>query len=262
MSLKLSDIVFVPSVQHTGTWFIINFLLNFFPKNRELQFVLEKQLGPGGADIRHEHVYDSPLDGPMIVHTHFPIVRNLNMDVNWPEGEFFRRWYANLGTLRSLPLQTILLFCNFFKAVIPVRDPMAAILTREARHPQLRHFFIVDGYVSMATEFAKHPNVKFLPVDLDMTVEQRAALLRDVLVHIGLDPNQHLPVLHDLAHKWEPQNITPGNRFKRLYKEDDQQGLRLLLGAKWAEVEYLRNMSAVILPFLSGLGYTRQQLRY
>jgi len=260
--MKLSDIVFVPSVQHTGTWFTINFLRNFITRNRELQFVLEKELGPDGTDIRHEHKYDNPLMEPTIIHTHFPIVRNLNMHVNWSEGEFFRRWYANLGTLRSLPLQTILLFCNFFKTVIPVRDPMAAILTREARHPQLRHFYIVDGFVAMATEFAKHPNVKFLPVDAAITVEQKAALLRDTLTHIGIDPNNHLPLLHSLAHKWEPQNQTPGNRFKWMYENKDLDGLRLVLGAKWAEVEYLRNMSSVILPFMASLGYTRQQLIY
>jgi hypothetical protein len=260
--MKLNDIIFVPSVQHTGTWFVINFLRNFIPKNRELQFVLEKELGPGGADIRHGHVYDNPLVEPTIVHTHFPIVRNLNMDVNWPEGEFQRGWHAKLGTLRSLPLQTILLFCNFFKTVIPVRDPMAAILTREARHPQLRHFYIVDGFVAMATEFAKHPNVKFLPIDLATTIEQRAELLWNVLSHCDLDLEKHVDVIWELADAWEPENITPGNRFKPFYQDNNLFGLQHLLGEKWAEVEYLRNMSSVIMPFMSSLGYTREQLKY
>ena len=261
--MKLGDIVFVPSVQHTGTWFVINFLKNFFEYSREVTFLLEDDdMKPEDANVLYRPKYSRSLDKPTVVHVHLPISRNPSADVDFFGTWFDSTWIQNLATKRSLPVQTLLLLCNFFKTVIPVRDPMAAILTREARHPQFRHFCIVDGFVALATEFAKHPNVKFLPIDMAGTVEERAAILRDVLVHVGLDPNRHLATLHDLAHKWAPQNQTPGNRFKWLYQNNDLDGIRLLLGPKWAEVEYLRNMSSVILPFLADLGYTRGQLRY
>jgi len=143
MDLRLKDVVFVPSIQHTGTWFLIDFLKNFIPEARELTFILEKNIKDGRADIRHKHAYNNPLETPTIAHIHFPIAAPEN-----PKTTFEHRWYSNLGTMRSVSIQTILTMCNFFKTVIPVRDPMAAILTREARHPQLRLFFYSGWFYS------------------------------------------------------------------------------------------------------------------
>ena len=260
-NLGLKDIVFVPSIQHTGTWFIIDFLKNFIPDVRELTFLLELNIKDGRADINHEHVYENPLDKPSIVQIHFPIVRYLNFDVGYPQTPFERRWYSNLGTMRSVSIQTILMTCNFFKTVIPVRNPMAAILSREARHPQLRHFYIVDGFIALATEFAKHPNVKFLPIDMTEDVSLRRQMLLDVLIHCGIDATPHGALLDEMAVKWEPRNSTPNNRYAELYKENKFDEIKNLLGAKWAEIEYFQNMSAIILPFLSDLGYTRERIK-
>jgi len=260
--VRLSDVVLVPSVQHTGTWFVIRFLQRFFPTVRELTFAMEDTPKPGTADVDYEMTYSSPINGKAVLHVHLPIARYLNWDVGWPDTVFHRRWFANLATVRSLPVRTIMLFCNLFKAVVPVRDPMAAILTREARHPQFRHFFIVDGFVALATEFARHPNVMFLPVDAADTEERRAALLAKALRHVGVDPGGHRGEVAALAASWLPENETPNNRFKDMYDAGDLDGLRRELGPKWAEVEYLRNMSSIILPFLEGVGYTRGQLRY
>jgi len=256
--MKLSDIVFVPSPQHTGLWFTIKFLNLFIPKIRELTFLLESGVKDEHADVNYIHKYEYPLDEPTIVHIHFPIVQHLNFDVNYPTNQFQRRWYANLATLRAAPVQTILMFCNFFKTVIPIRDPFAAILTREARHPQFRHFFIVDNFVALATEFAQHPNVKFLPIDMVDSVEQRRSILLGVLKHCSIEPVDEL--VNMVATKWIPENVTPGNRFKKLYEEGKIDELRMLLGPKWAEVEYLKKMSSLIMPFMSELGYSRKKM--
>ncbi len=259
--LGLKDIIFVPTIQHTGTWFVLEFLKHFIPTVKELNFILETGIKDGRADINHEHVYNDPLVNPTLVQIHFPIVRYLNFDVNYPGTEFERRWYGNLGTMRSVPIQTILTMCNFFKTVIPVRNPMAAILTREARHPQLRHFYIVDGFVALATEFAKHPNVKFLPIDMTEDVGTRRQMLVEVLLHVGIDPTPHGPLLDQLATEWLPQNATPGNKYAPLYKAEDWASIKHLMGPKWAEIEYFINMAGIILPFMSDLGYTRQAIK-
>ena len=261
--MRLQDIVFVPSVQHTGTWFTINFLKNFFPRSKELTFLLENDdMKTEDANYLYRPEYLQPLDRPTVVHVHLPIIRNPEHDMDIFGTWFNHTWIQNLSTRRSLPVQVLLLFCNFFKTVIPVRDPMAAILSREARNPQFRHFCIVDGYVALATEFAKHPNVKFLPIDMAESVEKKAELLWNVVSHVGLQPSEHTDLIREVAVSWKPENITPGNRFKQMYYENDLHGLRHTLGQKWAEVEYLRNMSSIILPFMADLGYTRSQLRY
>lgn len=255
--MRLADLVFVPSVQHTGTWFAIRFLKRFFPASRELVFALEDLASAAEADVAYEHTYRSPLGGPTVLHTHLPIVRYCDFDVDAAATRFERRWKANMGTLRSVPVQTALLVCNLLKAVVPVRDPLAAILTREARHPQFRHFYIVDGFVALATEFARHPNVVFLPVDMTEDPARRRELLVGVLEHLCLDPEQHGGVLDEMAETWAPENETPGNRFRDAYRAGDLDELRRMLGPKWAEVEYMRNMNGILLPFLRDLGYQR-----
>lgn len=260
MTLTLQDIVFVPSVQHTGTWFTIDFLRNFFPNVKELPFILEPAIKPGMADVAYQPTYSESLEQRTVIHTHLPIVRYLNMGTNWPTSRFYKRWYANLGTLRSSSIEEVLTLCNFFKTVIPIRDPLAAILTREARHPQLNHFFIVDGFVVLATEFVKHPNVMFLPIDLVDTTEERIELLIKVANHVGVDNEVNKDVIIAYAERWKPANPTPNNRFRQLYKTGNISEIRKLLGSKWAEVTYLQNMASVILPFLANLGYTKGKL--
>lgn len=259
MELRLKDIVFVPSVQHTGTWFVINFLKNFIPINKEVTFLLEKKIEAGQADSLYTMKYEDDLNQPTIIQIHLPIVRHLNFDVNFPDAPFYKNWIANLGTKRSLQVSTILLLCNFFKTVIPIRDPLAAILSREARHPQFRHFFIVDGFVNLAKEFSRHPNVKFFPIDLYKDFDSRKKLLFETLQHCGLEDFRE-EVVDDIAEKWPVENPTPGNRFKELYKNGDIEQIKSLLGAKCAELEYLKNMAAIILPFMADLGYTKQDL--
>ena len=260
-ALGLKDIVFIPTVQHTGTWFVLEFLKHFIPEIKELTFLLEKRAKDGTADINYVHTYLDPLDKPTLVQIHLPIIRYLNFDVNYPQSSFERKWYSNLGTMRSVSIQTILMVCNFFKTVIPIRNPMAAILSRETRHPQLRHFFIVDGFVTFAKEFKQHPNVKFLPIDMTDDVGIRRKLLSDVLVHCGIDATPHGALLDELAEKWEPKNATPGNKFKEPYEAGDMKRLEFMLGPKWAEITYLKNMSAIIMPFLHELGYTRERIK-
>lgn len=260
-NLGLKDIIFVPTIQHTGTWFVLEFLKHFIPNVKELTFLLEKEIEHGKADALYEYAYLDPLDKPTIVQIHFPIVRYLNFDVGYPQTNFERRWYANLGTKRSVSIQTILSICSFFKTVIPVRNPMAAILSREARHPQLRHFYIVDNFIALATEFNKHPNVKFLPIDMTDDVGIRRKLLLDVLIHCEIDPTPHGALLDEIAEKWEPKNATPNNKYAELYKKGYFEEIKLLLGPKWAEIEYFQNMATTILPFLSSLGYTREWIK-
>ena len=155
-------------------------------------------------------------------------------------------------------MQTIISMCNIFKTVIPVRNPVAAILSREARHPQLRHFYIVDGFLALATELSKHPNVMFLPIDMTDDVAVRRKLLLDILVHCEIDPAPHGAYLDEIATNWEPKNATPGNKFVEPYRNKDMDQLKLMLGPKYTEIEYFINMASVILPFLYSVGYTRE----
>lgn len=215
-------LIFTPTIQHTGTWFLLRFLEHYIPNIVETWKLLQD---------------NQPVQRPAILHTHFPVVDSFS-----------------LPNKKSLPLDTISTLANLFPTVIPIRDPLRALLTRECRHPEYRHFYIVDGFVNAARMFSGHPNVVFLPIDLPLSADVRRNLLASALAHCGLIPDD---TLGDVAEQWPVHNPTPCNRFQELYDNGDWDTLQVLLGAKNAELDYLRNKAAVIKPFLASLGYTR-----
>lgn len=228
--MELNKILFLPSVQHTGTWFVLRVLERF-----GYNAVDGYRLLAGGVNI----------NDPSTIQTHFPIEASYGVPFE------LDKWMG----VNSIQIMT-----KIFKTVIPVRDPLAAILTREARHPELRHFYIVDGYINMAQKLSGNPNVVFFPIDLNPHPDARRDLLTKVLTHCGVDFVDKKAIINSIANTWTVQNETPGNRFKEAYETKNKDELVFLLGSKMAEVDYLKNKASIILPFLDSLGYTKQDL--
>lgn len=251
--VEVKDILFVPSVQHTGTWFTVQFLMNFIPNEREVFHILEAEQTKKGENLDNQQITT-----PTVMHSHFPIIRNFeSMHVDMDHRTRQQLHIKN----RCLPLTNILTFANIFKTVIPIRDPLAAILTREARHPHLRHFFIIDGFIEIAQNFSRHPNVKFLPIDLYKTIGERVRLLSDILEHCCIKrTSDNMAIVNRFAMEWKIQNPTPNNRFSKLYKDKNIDKINYLLGSKVAEIEYLKTRASIILPFMASLGYTKGDL--
>lgn len=234
--MEIKDIIFVPSVQHTGTWFVLKFLERFgFKINTATEI-----FGGGGN-----------IEEPTVLQAHFPISNDLNSTIET----------APPLTLSPISMNGIILLSKLFKTVIPIRDPLAAILTREARHPELRHFYIVDGFIQMAKSLAGNSNVMFLPIDLMKHAGNKRDLLIRILKHCNV-PIEHEQeeIVNEVANIWKPENITPNNRFNSLYEKKNMSKIEFLLGPKVAEVEYLKNQAAIILLFMSSLGYTKEDL--
>lgn len=223
----MGDNVFVTSIQHTGTWFVLNFLKRFMPNIvHTFQVIDNYQIIEKGS----------------IIHCHFSGINTADFN-------------------KGLSLGGIVALASLFKTVVPVRDPLAAILTRESRHPEQRHFYIPEGFVHLSQTLQHHPNVKFLPIDLKMTQEQRYVLLKEVLEHVGIDPIPAHDILMEISTEWNKENPTPGNRFVSLYEARDMDQITFLLGPKQAEVEYLKNSHVLIFTqFLEKLGYKREDL--
>lgn len=234
--MNARNVIFVPTIPHTGTWFVLRFLERFVPNIVEAK-------NTGGR-----------ITEPTILHTHFPVINYL--DIHYKPNYPYIRTEKNP---KSLTYDAIELMISLFKTVIPIRDPLAAILTREARHPELRHFFIVDGFIE-ASRYLGHPNVMFFPIDLYEDWKDRKKLLIKLARHCRFDVTQLWDYYEQMAKDWNPENDTPNNRFKILYESKDIGGIEFLLGPKTAEIEYLKNQAATILPFLAKLGYTKGDL--
>ena len=243
------NVIFSPSAPQSGTWFVLR--------------LFEKL----GCKIEHvgeimDRVEDRALrpDGPIILHAHiFPFYYCPSpYKESWPSfgGDPIQEYIVRKN---KLSMGGIKLLASMYKTVIPIRDPLASLLTRETRAPNLRHFYIVDAFVEMARELAGHPNVQFLPVDLNLTFDERRQLLENVIFHCGLDINEHNVIIGDVATHWKKENVTPNNRFWEPYENGDMVTIQNLLGPKWAEVLHLKNFSGILTPFLSGLGYNEKK---
>ncbi len=219
--------IFVPSITHTGTWFVLRFLQHFISNLVE------------GKDF-DERKFDVPED--CIVHFHYPITDKRDFS-------------------KAIGITGAKILASLFPTVIPIRDPLAALLSRETRQPQLRHFYIIHGYIHMQRTLFEHPNVIFLPIDLYETAEERFALLERVLKHCGIDSTPHTELLLGIAKEWKVENANPQNRFKTMYAEKDIDQISFLLGPKTAEVEFLKNQREIIFTqFLQKLGYKKENL--
>ena len=242
------NLIYCLSAPQSGTWFVLRFFERLGYRIEHTGEIVERTKGRSFN-----------MTGPIILHSHiFPFYYNPSpLKESWPSfgGDPIQEYIVRK---HNMSISGIKLLCNMFKTVIPIRDPLASLLTRESRAPNLRHFYIVDAYVELARLFANHPNVKFLPIDLDRTVEEKRVLLNDIVIHCGIDAKQHKKVIGQTASMWKPENKTPNNRFHKLYENKDIKEIQRLLGPKWAEVVHLKNMTGILGPFLTKLGYNRQ----
>lgn len=242
--------IFVPTLPQSGTWFVLELFKSCGFKVEFTGQILLKQKRIKDLEnmVLSTHIFSFYYQGS-------PFKEALPSYGGNPVQDYIvRKYHMCLGAIEVL--------ASLYKTVIPIRDPLACLLTREVRAPQLRHFYIVDGFIEVAKRFMDHPNVKFLPVDLynsdnptEGLIEDRQQVLADVLNHcdIRLDPN----VIFKIAREWKRYNITPNNRFREPYENGDINKIKEMLGSKWAEVEHLKNHGGTILPLLSKLGYTK-----
>lgn len=104
--------IFAPSVQHTGTWFLLHLLKHHSKLDALILFNKMREQIPE-PDKRY------------ILHVHI--------------GDGGRPSYGALDIMMRV-----------LKTVIPLRDPLLSLLSRHKRHPTLSHFYLVDGFTYLA----------------------------------------------------------------------------------------------------------------
>ena len=212
-----SNQLIVASAQHTGTWFALDFLLWHSAVSRVVELhKLDGELLP--KDVLHFHLVGS---------SEVSYVHPLDEEKCWSVVE-----------AAKLIEQT--------RTVIPIRDPLAALVTRQERHPELSHRHIVDAYA----DFSLLKTACMLPVDLPTTYEERLALLITTLEKLDLEVE---PYVLRYARDWKPQNTRGEYKLKRLYEENELADVEKMLGD---DFDYLLSQAPAIIPFLKGLGYT------
>ncbi len=196
----------VPSVNHTGTWFLIDFLLGHPEVSNRVE--LPDALARNGLEPRS------------VLHFHVGGVPNL--------------WEAYSALIAT------------GMAIVPLRDPMLCLCTRQARHPFLDHRYIVESFLMFAN---RGDGVTFFPVDADPS--RRQEVLRAALSCAGLDLDESY--LEFWARTWKPRNSIGYDTAEKLwYRDGSWDELRHAIGP---ELDYLLDSRSTLVPFLKEQGY-------
>jgi len=193
--LEDSQSVAVLSIQHTGTWFAIDFLRS------------HPMAGPFHELV--EVIHAGGLVTRSVIHAH------LIKDVH-PADAHKHMGFEGLAILAATG-----------RVIVPIRDPMLSLITRHARHPMMDHRYIVQAYQALAR---LRPPVTYLPVD--QTPLGRENRLRAVLGAAGLPAlTGHVEAW---AHHWPAKNPTHLSAEKQAYHNGDWGHLRKAMGAEIA----------------------------
>jgi len=231
-------VVFVPTVPHTGTQFLLRFLRQILPEIHQCLAIVTR--GPDSSD-------GQPVGGlpaSAILHTHLPEID------------------PGTGRRVGIHADAVTFLCRTLRSVTTVRDPVAAILTRAHRMPDTDLRIVVDGYRQLAT-IARYQTVYCLPVDIHRErLEVRYARILALVDHCRLTPFVHDSALRMTAEKWEPENTTgEENPFRPAYDARDWGRILELFGGEYhPALTYLSACLPTLLPFLHSVGYRDSDL--
>ncbi len=139
------------TVQHTGTWFMMEFLRGTESFKHEVDLA---------ALIKNRQFLTLPNNGPIGAH---PSRINLV--------------YGHINEPAEGYIRTI---CAWWRPIVPLRDPLLGIITGKNRNPAQDCSYIVERWLRLewlVDPFAPH----YIPLDLLRTPEERGEALADVL---------------------------------------------------------------------------------
>lgn len=183
--------VFLPTTQHTGTWFLIDFFRSHSMVEDlvEIKDLIErkKKVDPNKFTIIQTHVGRSGQE-----------------------------------PLKHTPQFLVQSIINYLPSVTPLRDPIRSLISRQIRHPDLTHEHIIKGFEFIASLYP-HKIIR-VPVDLPLAKESRYLILQKLLQAANLPEESYVK---EYAKKWEAPsyNITGEHQLKDWYKSQNFQKL-------------------------------------
>ena len=237
----MASIIYIPTIQASGTWFILNLLTAHDKVGRALLFghwsdSIIKEVNAGGS-----------LENDNIV--------------------ALQNHYGEDPKISAL-MENIFAISDHI--VTPIRNPLRAILTAYIKqgplrknwaHPYIRHDIthMVNGYIEL-TELIKKHNIFIVPVDLYLGKSrvERYFLLRDLFDFVQLPYNHYMK---KLANTWQKSN-TVGNReesVRLLFDTKNVEGIKQIIPKGY---DLLIQSKDILKPFFESHGYSKEDLWY
>jgi len=236
----MTRFVFLPTITHTGTFFVAAFLLKhpdikgYFQVNT-LAAILDED-----EKVVHHVLGATPLKGgePFITERFVYGRVNIIQDHIW----CFPNYY--MATLMTV-----------LPTIIPLRDPLLTILSANER---IKDREIRDkrdlvkawkALVSIINSISGTTKLAFFPID--QAADKRSGILRETLEYLQLP--SLLPYVSDWAKEW-PKCYNTGGQYegKIAYETGDIAWIKSSLGHYW---EALQEAESHLRPFLEQHGY-------
>ena len=158
-----------------------------------------------------------------------------------------------------LPTSFIAGLIEEFKTVIPIRDPLLALITKRARSHQDAGFHIVSGFHLLAVaEFDSF----YFPLDLYLhkSVQERESKISQLFAYIGIPIEdeilshwKELPVIGSTDNAANQEKAAMIQKMKEYYYDGN---LEKIIEQIPGEYRYLKSIEHQVRPFLEKLGYT------
>jgi hypothetical protein len=229
--------IHVASFPCTGTWFMLR-MLEAHPDTTG--FVQMKDLCERVDGSRGEDRQPTP-DRPM-----------MKQFIDWKcEGDNVNILHSHM---ECAPSQYEISSVVTLPTVVPMRDPLASLITQHQKHTNKDHSNRVrtlsDWFEIFDTIDCR---LAFFPVDVMNTTQKRMIAVKDVYDHMGLKDSQ----IHTQrwVYDWPLDINTRGvYEMKRRYLDGDVDYISATLGDAWCE---LQRCEDVLRPRLVALGYRR-----
>ncbi len=222
-------VIVLASINHTGTFFVEHFFRNHSAvdacvgltqviKNDTLLF---RRVGSGA--------YEEGLR---------------------PAGTTLVQGHLNNNNVRHLQLLSL-----FNPMIVPMRDPLLALISTVVRNPGNDPMHQVDQLLALGDCFIRMQHVYqpfFLPVDLlaKETGVKRYEALRDMQHHCGI--KAEVDYTRDVAKSWEYVNSGGDYGLKRSYVEGDKKPIWAKLAAP---IGIMQSYEDKVRPMLENIGY-------
>jgi hypothetical protein len=210
------DYVLLPTIQHTGTWFLLD--------------ILQKA---GFTTVPYNPEW---TDKNTVLYMHYPLSVGNGI---LPQEE---HKFCSLGAIEWIYSK----FDNCLM-IVPIRDILAALITRQVRHPDQPHKYIIDGFISFAQDFDGF-NPFYFSIDLFENYKTRVDLLSSLESATGKD----LEYKNSIAREWQPKNTSGNSWLKEAYYQEDIEKIKQTIPVEW---EYLMKSREILQPFFEKLGY-------
>jgi len=253
----MSKVIYLPTIQHTGTWFVIETLKLHPDVEAYVEAHLLRRLSQRGTPLA-QTMYDKESfseDGFTIIQQHIPLwekAKNLHSPGQGASDILFAALICSVPT------------------ILPIRDPLLSLITarnrREKNNVPVDIVFMVHIWAQVVRDFEALNNIAdpfYLPVDLLGKAHTgiRIQCVERMMEHCGLEIENVCTLeghsvhslVSDFCTEWPVVRSTKGKfENKDKYLEGDTGYFKKKMAKEWKE---LKAAEPLLRPFLERLGY-------